>query len=493
MSHEIRTPMSGVIGVLDLMNRSRLHDEDRHLLDMARGAAGTLLRILNDVLDFSKSQSGKLTIESQPFSLRTVIDEVTGLFEPEIRHRGLHFDAFVSELVAPGLIGDGQRLAQVLFNLVGNALKFTDQGGIGVAVDAQPVDPVTQAQGLSITVRDTGIGIDEAEQARLFEPFVQAGTRHQGGTGLGLAICKRLIHAMGGTISLRSAVGKGTSVEITLALPVDVHAMPAQAQAKTQQDDGALAKAATPVAAGVAPLAFTIPDKSILVVEDQAINRELLLRQCQALGIQSLDVAVDGLEAWHAYEKHAYTLVITDCAMPRMDGEALIRRIRADEKNGRGSAYLVALTANAMDSQRQACLDAGANEVLVKPVNLDQLRTVLASAFGSTPPAVSAATAPSWLPESIPADEWPQLRERIVVDMGREFSAAREAVAGSNWKRAYDAVHRILGVAKWFGLSDIASLSAAIQAALDEQRTEDVVLEPLEEAIAALAREGQAS
>jgi CheY-like chemotaxis protein len=146
-----------------------------------------------------------------------------------------------------------------------------------------------------------------------------------------------------------------------------------------------------------------------------------------------------------------------------------------------------------MESQRQACLEAGANEVLVKPVNLDQLRTVLASAFGSTPPAVSAATAPSWLPESIPADEWPQLRERIVVDMGREFSAAREAVAGSNWKRAYDAVHRILGVAKWFGLSDIASLSAAIQAALDEQRTEDVVLEPLEEAIAALAREGQAS
>jgi len=484
MSHEIRTPMSGVIGVLDLMSHARLHDEDRHLLDMARGAAGTLLRILNDVLDFSKSQSGKLTIESKPFSLRTVIDEVTGLFEPEIRHRGLRFDAFVSELVAPALVGDGQRLAQVLFNLVGNALKFTDQGGIGVVVETRPVDPATQMQSLLITVRDTGVGIDEAEQARLFEPFVQAGTRHQGGTGLGLAICKRLIQAMGGSISLRSAVGEGTSVDISLALPVDAHA------ALEEVNDGTHTEADV-AEADIAPLALTIPGKSILLVEDQAINRELLVRQCQALGIQSPDVAVDGLDAWHAYEKHAYTLVITDCAMPRMDGQALIRRIRAGEKDERGRAYLVALTANAMESQRQACLDAGANEAWVKPVNLDQLRMVLANAFGSAPATAPPASAPSWLPESIPAEDWPELRERIVADMGGEFKVAREALDGHNWKRAYDAVHRILGVAKWFGLSDIATQAVMIQAMLDEGRTEDVVLEPLEKAIASLAADAQ--
>ena len=179
--------------------------------------------------------------------------------------------------------------------------------------------------------------------------------------------------------------------------------------------------------------------------------------------------------------------------MPRMDGQALIRRIRAGEKDERSHAYLVALTANAMESQRQACLDAGANEVLVKPVSLDQLRAVLANAFGDAPLAASPAPSSSWLPESIPAEDWPGLRERIVVDMGGEFKVAREAMEGGNWKRAYDAVHRILGVAKWFGLSDIATQAVTIQAMLDEGRTEDVVLEPLENAIASLAADARES
>jgi two-component system sensor histidine kinase EvgS len=486
MSHEIRTPMSGVIGVLDLMNRARLHEDDQRLLDMARSAARTLLRILNDVLDFSKSQSGKLTIDSQPFSLQTVIDEVVGLFTPAMQRKGLRFDVFVSALVAPGYIGDGQRLAQVLLNLVGNALKFTDEGGIGVAVEARPINAASQTQSVSITVRDTGIGIDDAEQARLFEPFVQVGTRHQGGTGLGLAICKRLVQAMGGSIGLRSAVGKGTSVEITLELPVDADASPMHADLPEQRKDTQI-KAVAILDETVTPL--SIPEHAILLVEDQPINRELLARQFQALGVHAFDTAVNGLDAWHAFEEHAYALVVTDCAMPEMDGEALIRRIRTSESGTGRHAYLVALTANAMESQRQACLNAGADDVLVKPLNLDDLRAMLARAFDNI---ASIPSSPSSLPDGISAAEWPELRKRILDDMKNELATARQAAAVQNWKHTWEAVHRILGMAKWFKLSAIAASAQEIQTALDEQRTHDVRLQVLGEAIAALAVEGKA-
>jgi len=477
MSHEIRTPMSGVIGVLDLMGRRRLHADDQHLLDMARSAARTLLRILNDLLDFSKSESGKLTIESQPFSLRAIVNEVVGLFSPEMQRKGLRFDVFVSALVAPCYIGDGQRLAQVLMNLVGNALKFTDNGGIGVVVEALPIDVEAKTQSLTITVRDTGIGIDETEQVRLFEPFVQVGTQHQGGTGLGLAICKRLVQAMNGHISLRSAVQKGTSVEVALALPIDADtAYYDEEIASALQDDIVLSSQA------VAKLPIT--NRAILLVEDQPINRELLVRQLHAVGVQAFDVATNGLEAWRLYEKHAYELVITDCAMPGMDGEELIRRIRARKFDKGRRPYLVALTANVLETQRQSCLDAGADDVLVKPVSLDQLRALLTHVFGIPAPAMEQT---AQLPEGIPVAEWPNLRERILADMGDELSIANEAIGQQNWKRAWQAVHRILGIAKWFKLSDIASSALTIQAALDEGRTADVFLAPLEDAIAALA------
>lgn len=481
MSHEIRTPMSGVIGVLDLMDRSRMHAEDRHLLDMARGAARTLLRILNDVLDFSKSQSGHLTIENRPFSLRTVVEEVMGLFAPEMKRKGLRFDVFVSSLIAPGYVGDGQRIAQVLLNLVGNSLKFTDEGCIGIVVEALPVDAVTQTQRLSMTVRDTGVGIDEAEQTRLFEPFVQVGMRHQGGTGLGLAICKRLIKAMSGDIQLRSALGKGTSIDIGLTLPVDIHAMPEGTNTAVEQaaDHESMV---IPVVEPAVPVKLPIADKSILLVEDQAINRELLIRQLKLLGVEQFDVAINGLEAWQAYEKQSHKLVITDCAMPVMDGETLIRHIRDKEAVTGTNAYVVALTANAMERQRQACLEAGANEVLVKPVDLDQLRTLVTRVFTS-PASVTSAIQP---PEGIPAEEWPKLRERILEDVAHELDVAREALRRQARPQAWHAIHRILGIARWFKLSDVASEAQIIQAALDDERMHEVDLKPLEQAIVTL-------
>ncbi|MFK2891654.1 ATP-binding protein [Dyella flagellata] len=490
MSHEIRTPMSGVIGVLELMGRSRMHPDDQHLLDMARGAAVTLLRILNDVLDFARSQSNQLTIDPRPFSVHRVIDGVVGLFAPEIRKKGLRFDILVSSLVAASHIGDEQRLTQVLMNLVGNALKFTDVGSIEVTVQAQPIDPLVQTQELVITVRDTGVGIDEAEQLRLFEPFVQAEGSHRGGTGLGLVICKRLIQAMGGDIRLRSARGKGTSVEVTLALPANGSALDDTKEvAYTMTVDTGQSSANAAQPPPNARPAWNIPASSILLVEDQALNRELLERQLQALGVDAFDVASDGLQAWKACEKQAYSLVITDCAMPEMDGETLIRQIRARELGTAKRSYVVALTANAMEPQHKACLEAGADAVVLKPMDVEQLRTLLKQVFGP-----AALMSPLALPPaSIPAEEWPWLRERILTDLQKELQVASGAISGQDWKRAWNAVHRILGVARLFKLTGIVALASAIQEELDKQDTSGVVIKPLEDAILALTAAARAN
>jgi PAS domain S-box-containing protein len=483
MSHEIRTPLSGVIGVLGLMDRARMHADDQHLLDMARGAAATLLRILNDVLDFSKSQSNRLNIQHLPFSLREVIDEVVGLFEPELRRKGLCSDVLVGSLVAAGHLGDGQRLAQVLWNLVGNALKFTDHGSIGVTVEALPIDTRNQTQRLTITVRDTGIGIDEAEQAGLFEPFVQVGAGVRGGTGLGLAICKRLVEAMGGSISLTSAPGRGTSMQVSLCLTVDNqarnHGLP-RAPEQGRATDPADAAAVVPSAAACR---WELPAKAILLVEDQALNRDLLVRQLKALGVpeHALQTEEDGLQAWKAYQEHPYPLVITDCAMPIMDGETLIRHIRASESATTGRAHLVALTANAIEPQQQACLEAGADTVLIKPVEVDQLSAILRQVFGGH--AQPAALDP---PLSIPAEDWPALRERILVDLEQEIRIAKRAIGNQDRKRTWHAIHRLLGVARLFKLTDIVGLATTVQADLDEGRASAMAIVQLEDAIAKL-------
>ncbi|HEY9132315.1 MAG TPA: transporter substrate-binding domain-containing protein [Dyella sp.] len=471
MSHEIRTPMSGMIGVLDLMNRSRLHPEDQHLLDMSRGAARTLLRILNDVLDFAKSQTTDLPMNRAPFNLRAVIDEVTGLFAPEMQRKGLQFEIFISALTATSHIGDGQRLAQVLLNLVGNALKFTDSGIVGLTVEAMPIDAKTQTQQLSITVRDTGVGISQADQERLFQPFMQVGATSAGGTGLGLVICKRIIEAMGGNIGLRSEPEKGTSVEMTLAFPVAAEETASPATQPTHEvldDSMNLSVASADIEA------------DILLVEDQPLNRELLARQVVALGVQSFDTASNGLEAWHAFEKHDYALVITDCAMPIMDGEALIRRIRAKEGGSHRRSYVVALTANAMEPHRAACMEAGADEVLVKPIDLNHLRGLLDRLSAARPAAPKKLS----LPAGISPEEWPALRSRIVDDMEQAMSALREAVAQRQQKPAWEAAHRILGVARWFQLSDITSASLALETSLGNGQMDDVVqLNALERAV----------
>lgn len=475
VSHEIRTPIAGLVGILQLLDHGRLARDDQHLLDMARNAAEILLRILNDILDFAKSENGELALEREAMCVADIVERTAGIVAPEMEHKGLHFIVTVSPDLAPSHIGDAQRLGQVLLNLLGNASKFTDYGTVSLSVAAISRD--VDQERLLIRVADTGIGIAKEDQARLFSPFAQARNAAAGryrGTGLGLAICKRLIESMGGTISLESEPGRGTTISIELPLPVDRsrQRMSGQAAAWSQQP-AALGETAKP---------------RILVVEDEQINREVLRRQLAAIDIDDCDCATNGVEALKALESRDYAMVITDCAMPVMDGLALIEHIRARERDlGRtGRIAVIALTANAMPQQREACLAAGADEVLVKPVDLGQLRGLLDRYDVATPPARTRDRAGAQ-PEQ-QSDLWEQLRRTLASELAVLLSLSLER----DGERARDIAHRIVGAAAWFQLKEVAQAGMRLEQALERNEASPADLLALQGAIARVATAGAA-
>ncbi len=451
VSHEIRTPMSGVVGILQLLDHGRLPPDDQHLVDMARNAAEILLRILNDVLDFAKSENGELTLECQPFSLADVAERTAGIAAPELERKGLRFAVDVARDLAPRYLGDAQRLGQVLLNLLGNASKFTDYGFVSLTVKVR-----LREKGIEhvvIEVADTGIGIAEEDQARLFAPFVQArslGARRPPGTGLGLVICKRLIESMGGTVALTSELGRGTTIAIDLPLRVD----PAM---RAQRGDAA-ATHRTPAESSdgtAAPL-------QILIVEDQEINREVLKRQLLTLRIAECHTAVDGKHALRLVERRPYAMVITDCMMPGMDGVTLIRHIRElERKLGRRRAPLIALTANAMPQQREDCFAAGADDVFVKPVGIDALRTLLEQHGIVAPPIVELEKA------GIPSERHTDLWEKLQRTLVSELSALLALSLDEDTMRAKEIVHRIVGTASWFHLQTVAQAATRLEGCLE--------------------------
>jgi len=450
VSHEIRTPMSGVVGILQLLDHGRLPPDDQHLVDMARNAAEILLRILNDVLDFAKSENGELTLECQPFSLADVAQRTAGIAAPELERKGLRFAVEVARDLAPRYLGDAQRLGQVLLNLLGNASKFTDYGFVSLSVRLGLRE--NGIEHVVIEVADTGIGIAQEDQARLFAPFAQArslSASRPPGTGLGLVICKRLIESMGGTIALTSELGRGTTIAIDLPLRID------PAVRAPCRDTASHRTTADPAAAATGPL-------QILVVEDQEINREVLKRQILTLRIAECHTAVDGAQALRMVERQAYAMVITDCMMPGMDGVALIRHIRElERKLGRRRMPLIALTANAMPQQREACFTAGADDVFVKPVGIDALRTLLQQHGIVAPPIVELEKA------GIPAERHTDLWEKLQRTLVSELSALLGLSLEQDTVRAKEIVHRIVGTAAWFHLQAVAQAATRLEACLE--------------------------
>jgi PAS domain S-box-containing protein len=357
MSHEIRTPMHGIIGTVELLARSDLGPRQRDFVAILRESATGLLHIINDILDISKLEAGRLTFENVDFALEKILGQVIDLLSPKADEKGLRLDCAIANDARALYHGDPSRIRQVLINLIGNAIKFTERGSVSVEVGR--LDAQQDAVRLRIDVTDTGIGIPEAAQRRLFEKFNQADesiARRFGGTGLGLAISKQLVEAMGGEISASSRPGEGSRFSFTLRLG--------------RTGDAPLEVPSTPAAP-----ARSGHGKRILLAEDVPIN-QIIAREMLADSGYEVDVVENGLEAVAAVESRRYDLVLMDVHMPILDGIEAAQRIRALPGEA-GAVPIVALTADAVAGVRQQYIAAGMDDFLSKPFDPTALAVVV--------------------------------------------------------------------------------------------------------------------
>ena len=492
MSHEIRTPLNGVIGMAELLRDTALGKDQHELLDVLSDSADLLLSIINDILDFSKIEAGKLELDVVDFNVQSLSRDIVRTFSSRARQKRIDLLLDAPDETSCLLRGDPTRLRQILNNLIGNALKFTEKGQVAVRV--RRVGASEAGVLVRFEVRDTGIGIPKARMGSLFQSFAQIDasmSRRYGGSGLGLAISKQLAELMGGVIGVESEEGRGSMfwLDVTLQEP---SAAPAHAPSTesgrdvSEQGFGEFAKSTIHLQQATAGL-------RILVVEDNSTNQMVAVRLLEGLG-HSADVAFNGKEALLALEDHPYEIIFMDCQMPEMDGfeaTAAIRRNQGEQ----GRTPIIAMTAHAMKGDRERCLSAGMDDYISKPIKRDDLAAVIERRItGSTPIEASGHDEPSRSTGEVVFDRSALLElldgdAEFVIEIIGDFlkdcaerlPAIARAVDEKDFLFVQQNAHTIKGSAASVRANSISSIAARMESAAREGQLDGIA--PLVQAI----------
>ena len=468
MSHEIRTPMIGVTGTLEVLARAQLTPHQRQMVATAESSAQSLLQIIGDILDFSKIEADKLRLEPATVDLRALVRAAAGTFVHTASAKGLLLTCSTDDALAQAHVVDALRLRQVLSNFLSNAIKFTDVGGIEVAV--RVVAESDEAQTVELSVTDTGVGVSIDQQRLLFEEFAQAQAstaRRADGTGLGLVICKRLALLMGGDVTMSSRPGKGTRIRLTVPMPVG--------------DPAAVAAAPT---VATTPASRPKPSRQeaeregslLLLADDHPVNRTVLRHQLNIAGFE-VDVAQDGREALRLYARGRYGLVLTDLTMPGLNGYELAHAVRAHEAaQGKPRTPIVALTANVMQGEPERCLAAGMDDFAAKPVTIPLLTAKLRRwlpqlAWPAETLGVQLAAAHDGHVDAALVEELTGGDPALAADLLRDFfdssradrEALEEAIDARDHDEARRHAHRLKGASLTLGAHALSDLAQQIE------------------------------